>query len=283
MNKNIYPQNQESNPVQELNPEGRHTIVLVGGITEGVRTMSPLAKELGEQGFRVLSFDQVTGPADSAGNRLMARHHTAKTRQLGSIIRSASRTDDEKLTIFSHSQGSVFALEAALAHPNRIERVILSNPAGLFDDAFPMLAGRFAMELTRKISTPKLHAQRQQIEGTKRMVANPRDFMGDAIDIVRSSVEQQVTDLKQQGVVVDILLSNKDRVFPWRLQREYFESQHKDSFDFNSVSMYFNTKPRGKQHKFAGKWAGHDQPVIYPEQTARLITQIISDKRPRVQ
>lgn len=278
MNKNKYPQNQENNwPIHEVNPNGAKTVVLVGGITEGEKTLSPLAQELGKRDYRVISYDQTFGPADEIEGRAMMRHHTAKSRQLIDVVQNAQRADDEKLTLFAHSQGSVFALQAALSHPDKVERVILSNPAGFFKDAFPRLAGRFAMELTRKVATPKLNAQKQQIEGTKRMVAHPRDFMGDALDIYRSSVEQQVADLKEKGVAVDILLSNKDRVFPWRLQKDYFESQDPADYDFNSVSMYFNTKESGRQHRFASKWAGHDQPIIYPEQTAALIDQIIPD------
>ncbi len=275
MSLEALPQNK--NEFNELNPEGNHTILLVGGITEGVATQSALAEALANEDFRVISFDYVAQPDESKLPGLHnARYHSAKINQTAEILEKAT-PEEQKTTLFAHSQGAVMAVEAALRHPDKVDRVILSNPTGLFPDSFARLAGRFSLETVRKSLTLKREAQRQQVEGVKRITKEPGDFFGDAIDIASSDIREKLKQLKELGIKVDLVVSAKDQVFPWRLQKEYFDGQDKEQFDFDSVSTYFNTKENGKQHKLASKYAGHDQPIIYPEQTAKLIKQQVAE------
>jgi pimeloyl-ACP methyl ester carboxylesterase len=265
---------QEQYVTREINPGGAKSIILVGGANENIAVLNPLAESLAEKDFRVISFDPKVGTDEQDQGR-PNRHHSANIRQVGNIINKSQRSEDDKLTLVAHSQGGIFALNAALQNPDRVERVVLFGTAGLFADSIPRLAGRFALETVRKTLTPKLTAQRQQIEGIKGIARHPSDFGGDVIDISKSSVEQQIKKLQEMGVLVDIVLSNKDQVFPWRLQEDYFMNQDIEKFDFNSVSMPFSVKPNKKPHKLAGKWAGHDQPIIYPDETAELVSQIV--------
>lgn len=259
---------------QETNPAGDKSVLLIGGMTEGIATLQPLADALAATNFRVVSFDQTAKP-EASDTYAIKRHHAAKSRQAGEILEAIQSDSGDKVSLVAHSQGADFALDAALEHPDKIERIILFNTEGLFSDSLPRLAGRFALESVRKSVTMKQTAQRQQVEGIKRIARHPRDSMGDAIDVSHGSIEDKLRYLQELGIQVDLVLSAKDQVFPWRLQKGYFESQNSDKYDFNGVSSHYNVKPSGKPHKLASKWAGHDNSIIYPEQTAKLVSQLV--------
>lgn len=268
----------------ETNPSGDRTVLLVGGITEGISTLGGLTDALGNEGFRVLSYDQTAKPADvrDETDEYFARYHTNKVEQVGDIIEAAPM-NGEKISLFAHSQGAVFAIEAALKHADKVDKVILANPAGLFDDSFKRLAGRFAVETVRKTFTPTKLAQKQQINGTKSMVSHPKSFLGDAVDIGHGDIRNQIRELRGRGVRVDVLVGAKDQVFPWRLMEKGINPDGEivpEEIVVDSISSYVYNKVKRsgkvKQRKFAGKWAGHDQPIIYPKQTARLIKQLLS-------
>lgn len=271
---------QKDYSLEELNPNGDHTIILVGGVTEGVKTQESFALALAEEQFRVINYDLITQPLDYDHPK---RYHEAKSEQTAELLKRVL-ADGEKATLFAHSQGAIFAIDAALSHPEHVDRLILANPAGLFEDSFARLSGRFALETTRKTATAAIshEARVQQIEGTKAIITKPKSFLGDAVDISNSDIRDRLDKLKELGIPVDIFVSAKDQVFPWRLQKEYFEDQEPEEFAFNSVSSYFNTKPKNehvespaRRHRLAGKWAGHDQNIVYPKQTAKLVKQIV--------
>ncbi len=279
---------QTQNPAEyhELNPTGKETILLLGGITEGQKTQAGFSQALADEGFRVISFDythdSAADPSDT-DEAYFPRYHTQKVEQTISILDQTAR-EDEKIILVGHSQGSVMAVEAALARPDKVERLILNNPSGLFSDKFARTAGRFATETLRKSLTPKKLAMRQQIQGTKDMVAHPKAFLGDAVDISHADIRGGIHRLRALGITVDAFISAKDRVFPGRLILEGISPNQKlkpEDIVVDSISSYFNTKQsrRGKvkQHKFASKWAGHDQSIIYPKQTAKLIKQIVNN------
>lgn len=256
---------------KELNPQGEHTIIVIGGANEGVANQAPFTEALAKEGFRVISFDYVTEP--DPDNSVPNRYHSAKTQQLIDIL--DQQATDKPLTLFAHSEGTIMAVEATLQDPKKVERLILANPDGLFPDSFLRLTGRFAIETLRATTTLKREARSHQNEGIRHTLKHPRNFFGDAIDIARSDIRDRLLKLKNEGVKVDFLLSAKDMIFPWRLQKDYFEGQDPEQFDFNSVSMYNGTKPNGSQNKFAGQWAGHNQNNVYPEQAAQVVKQLV--------
>ena len=258
---------------QELNPPDTHTVILIGGATEGIASQQPFAEALLTEGFRVVSYDYVTSPTDNTGSS--SRYLAAKVNQAADVLKSVANKRG-KVTLFGHSLGTIIAIEAALRNPEGIERIILANPAGLFEDSFPRLAGRFALETVSKTTTLTASAQIKQKEAVKYMAKHPISYIGDAVGIAQSDIRGGLIKLQEAGVEVDLLLSAKDRVFPWRLQQGYFIGQDREHFDFNSVSMYFHTKPRRRQHRPASNWEGHDQNLFYPEQTARLVSQLVA-------
>jgi pimeloyl-ACP methyl ester carboxylesterase len=284
----------EGQKVHERNPEGDHTIVLVGGITEGVETQAGLSEALANEGYRVLSFDQTNEPTetDPEAAGYQARFHQAKSKQVGSILEQLVG-DDQEATLVGHSQGGIFAVDAALEQPNKVDRVLLMNTAGLFEDSFPQLGARFGVETIRKTVTPKKLAAVQQIQGLKAITKEPRQFAGlksfagDAFDVGESDIREKVKQLREKGVKVDAFVGAKDQVFPWHLVERGLNPEGEvspEEIAVDSISSYFTTKEsRGgkiKQHKFASKWAGHDQPIIYPEQTARLISSVVTPVAP---
>lgn len=267
----------------ETNPLGVRSIVLVGGATEDVATLNGLSDALGQEGFRVISYDQTTTPADvlASDSGYFPRYHAQKVEQLEEIIEEANH-EGEKVTLLAHSHGAIFATEAALRHPDKVDRLILSNPAGLFEDTPPGLASRFLVETARKTVTPTKLAQKQQYHGTKGIISHPQSFIGDAVDTGHSDIRDNIRLLREAGVRVDALVSAKDQVFSdKRIEKGIGLGGQvlPEDIVVDGVHWYFTTRQnrRGKtkQHKFASKWAGHDQPIIYPAQTAKLVKQLI--------
>lgn len=274
----------QANSVQELNPSADKTVVLVGGVTEGIKTLDDLGQALAEQDLHVVSFDYTNQTTEAlSGTEYHPRYHTAKTQQLEEILYNLEGRED--VTLFAHSQGAVIAVEAALTDPSKIKHLILANPSGLFEDSVAGIVKRFGTETIRKTLTMKKPALKQQVFGGKEMLTHPKNFLGDAVDIARSDIRSAIKQLRSQGVKVDVLLGAKDQVFPWKKISDGLNPTN-DSVPYDivvdSVSSYFTTKVdrkgKAKQHKFASKWAGHDQPIIYPEQTAKLVQQLISSK-----
>lgn len=267
MSAEVLQENQHQ--FKETNPTGDQTIILVPGAAGNIKIQEPFAEALATEGYRVLSFDYVTEPG------VANRHHDAKIKQVGEVMQDGLE-DGKQATIFANSHGVPIAIDATLQDPEKVDRLILANPAGLFKDSFIRLAGRFALESIPRSLVMRKTSRVAQQEGTKHMVAHPRDFIGDAIDTSRTDISSKLKELQEKGIRVDLLISAKDQVFPWRLQKDYFEGQDPEKFDFASVSSYFNTKPGGKQHRFASKWAGHGQNIVYPEQTAKLVKQLLA-------
>lgn len=274
--------------ISELNPDADHSVIIFGGITEGIDTERDLAEALAGEGFHVVSFDYPTEPAKMPQYRDKANYlpawHAPKIEFASELLAGmVAQSPERKITVLAHSLGANIAAKAAHEFTDNIDRLILANPAGLFPDTFARLAGRFALENNRKSLTLTKAGRRQQKNGVRAILSDPHGFIGDAVDTAHADIRDDVKKLREAGIKVDVLVGAKDMVYPWdRIEKGLDVKQGMDLGELavDSISSYFNTRvtKRGgktKQHKLASKLAGHDQPIIYPEQTARLVRQII--------
>lgn len=293
---------------------GAPTVLLVGGATEGKATQWGLTEAMRKEQLDAYAFDYTTekAPVDESveGQR---RYQEAKIAQaIEEIDRLA---DDKKITLFAHSLGAPIAAFAALARPDKVERVVMSSPAGLADDTFPRLAGRFVAEtFLRKTNTPTKLGRRQTWQGIKNIATHPLAFLGDAKDASRTPLPEILAELEKQGVEVHITGGNAEAVYPIkRIMKNLVDRSPKtpggavDSLPVSGVSSYYATRPkRGSKdmppewlnraantdqekeelrqamegvkvgtHKLAGEYAGHDQSIIYPRYVAKLVKQLI--------
>lgn len=181
---------------------------------------------------------------------------------------------------------------------------------------FTRLVGRFCLELIgRKNQTWTSQGRRQTWTGLKDMVRHPVAFVGSAKDGARTYAMPVVEELEADGVKVDVITSNFDQVYrPKKVLAA--AKQHArggqlpdvpDELPFSSISSYFAAKPRltsrripevlkarvarpdeindfrlamrgvkSRKHRLAGKYAGHDQPIIYPRYAAEVVSQLVN-------
>jgi pimeloyl-ACP methyl ester carboxylesterase len=221
-------------------------------------------------------------PEDLPEGEYYPRNHAAKSAQVAAIVDYVARENDagerEKVTLAGHSRGFVTAVNAASQHPDLVDGVIGFNPVGLFgDDTFPRLAGRFSIETVRPEGTLWKMPKELGRLSRKRIWGNREDSMGDVLDIARSDVRPDTAALQEQGIRVDVVIAANDWGFPWRLYRKGLGIAGENmpaELAVSGIASYYPTE-RARENPLAGKRAGHQQPLLFPAETARLIHQTI--------
>lgn len=128
-------------------------LVLLHGSGVGAWFFLPLLREL--KGFRVIAPDRPTqGLSDPIDLPRAAYHETL----IGWLDRLLDALDLDSVALLGHSAGGVLALRYALAHPSRVERLVLIGPPGLPKTRCPLpyrlMATPGVAELMSRIAPP---------------------------------------------------------------------------------------------------------------------------------
>lgn len=263
-------------------------VLIVGGAGADTEVLSGLNDALTGEGLEAHSFNYYdVSPSLVNGTENQKRYQDTKVAQTVEQIDTIAE-DDEKITLFGHSLGGPIALRAALARADKIDRIVLSNSAGLFYDTFLRLAGRFALEtILRKNNTLTKNGRTQTLRGAVDIAKNFKSFIGNALDGAHSSSYKDIRALRALGVKIDVLQSNGEIVYPAtqvqralevRADRNAKNSEVIEALPVDSFSLYYATKKgrsRVRRHSLASKYAGHDQPIIYPKYAARVVAQLV--------
>jgi pimeloyl-ACP methyl ester carboxylesterase len=128
-------------------------LVLLHGSGVAAWFFLPLLREL--EGFRVIAPDRPTqGLSDPIDLPRAAYHQTL----IGWLDRLLDAIDLDSVALLGHSAGGVLALRYALAHPSRVERLVLIGPPGLPKTRCPLpyrlMATPGVGELMSRIAPP---------------------------------------------------------------------------------------------------------------------------------
>lgn len=111
-------------------PEDGNLAVLVHGITSNEGVMSWLAKDLAEEGYRVLTFD-LYGRGHSDNTPHGVEHtHELFTEQINDLLETLG-LGDEKFDLVGYSMGGAISAIYTAQYGHRVEKLVLISPAGM--------------------------------------------------------------------------------------------------------------------------------------------------------
>lgn len=148
-----YVQLETGEQVHVLEAGNGPPLVLLHGSGVAAWFFLPLLREL--EGFRVIAPDRPTqGLSDPIDLPRAAYHETL----IGWLDRLLDALDLDSVALLGHSAGGVLALRYALAHPSRVERLVLIGPPGLPKTRCPLpyrlMATPGVGELMSRIAPP---------------------------------------------------------------------------------------------------------------------------------
>lgn len=124
------------------------TVVLVHGNPSWSFTFRSLVERLPAAGYRAVAPDHI-GMGRSAKPARTDYPHTLARRVADFTDFMAAVVPDHRVTLVVHDWGGAIALTWAVAHPDRVERLVLLNTA-----AFPLPAGKTLPLVLRATRTP---------------------------------------------------------------------------------------------------------------------------------
>lgn len=238
-------------------------VLVAGGWTVGRKASKQAAKEIYDQGKRVLLVDHArsgSAPEDASYSKEVL--HKANT-----LMAVLDEAGVDKTDVIAHSEGALSAVVAGLMHPERFRNLVLVAPAGMIgEDSLLRLASGFGPKMARSISrdmveNPKV-ASTIVTAATPYILKNPLKSGREINSIAKTSISTVLRELNQAGIRVGLIQSNSDPIFPAkRIQEQVSQEEHSLNVDaYASV---------------AWEKAGHDDLLIHPERTVRGALQMI--------
>lgn len=272
-------------------------ILFVPGFGETISHYRPLIDALGEKGFNASTFspprktgnnqtDPITRQAyilsERIDNRMLAKYLVDPDIEVA---------DKDKIHLVAHSLGAGAALKAAILDPDRIASIILWEPSGMSGvQNLPELLNRAG----NKVVNNQALATRSQKPGNESayggyganvdeekagkfswriakaqlaaggvILRNLPLGLKEAKAAGQFNIFKDLVRVKELGIPVDIITSYSDDMFKYANMHEGYDPA---------------THPSRSVMSVADKNSRHDDPMLHPERTARLISQIIIGK-----
>ncbi len=203
-------------PIERL--DGVPPLVLVGGWSQGPKSLTPAVEQFLGQGRRVISF------AYGRGGDVFSRpsHYPAVLEHKAAMIGHA--LDDLGISdcqMIGHSEGGQVATIAALHNPERVSGLVLWASGGLTGpEGVTQLGRRLIPEVAQHVvrfatdSTSRNAYLRSVHEGAVYVAKNPLRNYQDGKAIARFDIVKHLQLLRVQGVKVAVLQASHDKIFP---------------------------------------------------------------------
>jgi pimeloyl-ACP methyl ester carboxylesterase len=126
-------------------------LLLIPGLGATATVWRPNVQELSRH-FRVLAVDVIGMPGKSVASRV-SRSRRAHAEWITTLLDSLGI---QRASMVGNSYGAFLAMNQALLAPDRVDRVVLINPGGLFVSVLPFLLSLFRHMVMNKLGLSKL-------------------------------------------------------------------------------------------------------------------------------
>ena len=196
--------------------------------------------------------------------------HPVIAGQVESLLSIIEDGQLEKAEIVTHSAGALPAVIAASRHPERFSKLVLSMPAGTFEDSVQDLLRRYLPKLGRSLTKDTLDNPRTgtsiNLGGLAYILKRPLRSYREIEAITGTKIKKSLAELsRREDVKVAIMQANADPLFPPNKIENNLLGRTRDSrgrFRGGSelmVDAYASVNNRR---------AGHDDLMINPENAA---------------
>lgn len=272
-------------------------VMVVPGFSESIAHNKKLVDALEKEGFDASTFSppRRTGKvkvspimrqayilSDRIDNKLLAKY---------SLDPKSEIPNEDKVHLVAHSLGAAAALKTAQLEPKRIASIILMEPEGMsgeqglleqFNRAGNKVVNNQALATrSQRLDRPAAYggyaanADEEKAGKFFRRVAKAQAAAGGVIlknlplalkeakAAGKYNINEDLNNVRKLGIPVHIVTSYAD-----------------DMFDYGKMHTGYNpnTHPSLSVSTVADKNSRHDDPMLHPERTARIIGQLITQR-----
>lgn len=266
-------------------------IILSPGWGAGHKAYKSVAKECFMAGREVILTDPIenTMAKESSHNVTTMSNRLPNVQRLIAVLEHNRTSKDDpnlKTDVIAHSQGSIYAVLAALERPDLVRSIVFTGPVGMIgDDSFWKIIGRFlpvvGRSLTRDLLSNPASGFATNMSLTKHVVKHPKRAIKEIHEMAEFRMDDLLYDLRLLGVKVGILQWAADSVFPHQrieekvaiegiVRRVDGEYDLEPGSDFGNVDIWASA---------ANRKAGHGDLQIHPRRSARAALTMLTQLR----
>ena len=263
-------------------------LVLLHGSGVSAWFFLPLLREL--KGFRVIAPDRPTqGLSDPIDLPRASYHETL----IGWLDRLLDALELDSVALLGHSAGGVLALRYALAHPARVERLVLIGPPGLPKTSCPLpyrlMATPGVGELMSRLAPPRPKSMLRfaKFMGEEETLAKHPQLVDLFVAAAKDELAASGTTAEVRALVSPFALLSphgfrrQSRVRPDELRRLTVPTllawgEHEPLGDVTVAHAATSLIPRGHLEMLPG---GHAPWLGHPTETATAIAEFVSQER----
>jgi hypothetical protein len=222
--------------VVDINPSDKKIetpLMVIPGWAATAEVHKENAKIFSENGRRTITISTPHGLETEKQQDLPL----AELRKAAAITRIIEEKKLESVDVVTHSEGALFTTIAALQDPKKFRNIVFISPAGLIgEDNFWDLTKRFSSDIVQQWHDRKKSPERTSRINTalkeclKVLAKGPKKSIEEIKAIAEMQIQENLKELKHQGVGIVIVHPVGDKAFPMDRMQKMVKKEMVDGF-----------------------------------------------------
>ena len=260
--------------IVDIDPQEKKTdmpLLVIPGWAATVEVHKENAKIFSELGRRTITISSPHGIETKQEGDIPL----AELRKAMAITKVIEEKRLEQVDVVTHSEGALFTTIAALRNPERFRSIVFVSPAGLIgEDSFWELTKRFSSDLLQQWKDRKKSPERNTQINTQIKTAliealktfrSPKKSLDEIKAIANTQIQENLRELRRQGVKVIIIHPVGDKVLPMERMQKMVTGEMVDGF----ISA-------GDAKQTGGVAETHNAWYLTPQQYTKAVNSILT-------